>query len=295
MDENKSPRSGINIVAGSSTFSFDVRLAEDGSRWLAIDESHPGRQNSIMIPEKYWEEFSECLKQTIKGIGLESEVLWPAVPAGAPIFEKLDQLVNDAYGKRTRIKTLLENAGLEPVQSGQVLERFSEEVSAVVMENFRSFLHTRQNGDLLWKITVDRYGLSGAAPESFQGLASKWKITAEKARQLVDQALRRLRLQQRRRRLESSLQAHAETWLGVRLSEKAGAVPGITADNRIPEHIENTRKIYPRAFEPWSAEEDDKLLAMHQEGYPVDELAEHFGRQPGAIRAQLKKLFEEEG
>lgn len=293
MDENNSLHSGFSLGAGSSTFSFEIRLAGDGSRRLVIDESQPDRHSSIIVPEEYWEEFSECMRQALTSARKVNESLLPEILAGAPIFEKLDRLVNDAYGKRTRIKTLLENTGLDPIQSGQVLERFSEEVSAVIMENFRSFLQTRQNGDLLWKLTIDRYGLSGAAPETYQGIAEKWKITAEKTRQLVEQALRRLRLQQRRRRLESSLQAHAETWLGVRLSEKPGEELSMAAEKKLPEHIVNTRKIYPRAFEPWTAEEDGKLLALHQDGYPVDELAEHFGRQPGAVRAHLKKLSEE--
>jgi hypothetical protein len=52
----------------------------------------------------------------------------------------------------------------------------------------------------------------------------------------------------------------------------------------------NTRKIYPRAYETWTTKEEGELLSLFQDGYPVDELAEHFGRQPGVIRSRLKKL-----
>lgn len=290
MDENHDLPSGTNLSAGARLFNFETLLSGDGSHSLVIHEIHPDRRSSIVVPERYWEDFMDCLKQTVARRATLNEALQPVAGDGSPIFDRLDALVNDAYGKRTRIRTLLENAGLDPIQSGLVLERYSEEVSAVVMENFRSFLHTRQNGDLLWKIIVDRYGLSGSTPVTFQDIADKWNLTAEKTRQLVEQALRRLRLQQRRRRLESSLQAHAETWLGVRLSEKARVEQVASSERKTPDYVANTRKIYPRAFEPWTEDEDSKLWALFQDGYPVDELAEHFGRQPGAIRSRLNKL-----
>lgn len=52
--------------------------------------------------------------------------------------------------------------------------------------------------------------------------------------------------------------------------------------------VEKVRRRYPRAYEPWSAEEDERLWAAR--GQSVPEIARAFQRQPGAIRSRLKKL-----
>jgi len=293
MNEKQSLQSEKHLIAGSRTYHFGIRLSGDAPRSLVIDEVQADQRHRIMVFEKHWEEFVDCLTQVVTSRKQAIETDNQPNLDEIVVFEQLDSLVSDAYGKRTNIRTLLENAGLDPIQSGQILQNKSEEVSAVIMDNFRGYLHTRQHGDLLWKIIVERYGLSGSAPESYQDIAERWSFNTGRARQLVDQALRRLRLQQRRRRLEASLQSHAEDWLGVQLAEKPGIEQGAAPEKRVPEYILNTRKIYPRAYESWTSEEEGELLLLFQDGYPVDELAEHFGRQPGVIRARLNKLTRE--
>ncbi len=47
---------------------------------------------------------------------------------------------------------------------------------------------------------------------------------------------------------------------------------------------------YPRAYEKWSDDEDDELRMLFSRGVNNNEAAEHFGRQPSAIRSRLNKL-----
>ena len=47
---------------------------------------------------------------------------------------------------------------------------------------------------------------------------------------------------------------------------------------------------HARAYEKWSPEEDGELVRKHGAGSKISDLAEHFGRQPGAIRSRLKNL-----
>ena len=54
--------------------------------------------------------------------------------------------------------------------------------------------------------------------------------------------------------------------------------------------LEKIRQKYPRAYEKWSFEEDEKLKRKHSKGLNTSELAKCFGRQPGAIRSRLNKL-----
>jgi hypothetical protein len=55
------------------------------------------------------------------------------------------------------------------------------------------------------------------------------------------------------------------------------------------EKLEKMRETYPNAFRPWKDNDDQKLLDLFVGGTPVKELSVTFGRQPGSIRARLKK------
>ena len=54
--------------------------------------------------------------------------------------------------------------------------------------------------------------------------------------------------------------------------------------------IEEARLNYPRAYEPWSKEDDLALEVMHGEGQPVNDIAKHLQRQPGAVTLRIRKL-----
>jgi len=54
--------------------------------------------------------------------------------------------------------------------------------------------------------------------------------------------------------------------------------------------FDKIRQRHPRAYEKWSAEEDERLRAQYGRGRDVSELAELFGRQPSGIRSRLIKL-----
>ena len=54
--------------------------------------------------------------------------------------------------------------------------------------------------------------------------------------------------------------------------------------------FEVTRLKYPNYLKPWTEENDADLERMWCEGLSVKDLAEHFGRNPGAIDARIEKL-----
>ncbi|MCF6525585.1 hypothetical protein [Streptomyces sp. JJ36] len=51
------------------------------------------------------------------------------------------------------------------------------------------------------------------------------------------------------------------------------------------------RAQYPNAGQPWSADDEERLLTLYREGTrDLDELGAEFGRQPSAIRSRLARL-----
>jgi hypothetical protein len=52
--------------------------------------------------------------------------------------------------------------------------------------------------------------------------------------------------------------------------------------------LEEIRKTSPRAFTPWTAEEDQQLIEDSKHGLSIPELAVKLQRKPGGIKARLK-------
>lgn len=55
------------------------------------------------------------------------------------------------------------------------------------------------------------------------------------------------------------------------------------------ERVARLRQTHPRAYEPWTDEEDARLLRRHDEGARIAELAREMGRPPAAVRARLDR------
>ena len=62
------------------------------------------------------------------------------------------------------------------------------------------------------------------------------------------------------------------------------------SDNSKTYSLKEIQKIHPKAYEPWTEEEDDKLFAEYKSGKTIEELMEQFGRQRGGINSRLKKF-----
>lgn len=60
-------------------------------------------------------------------------------------------------------------------------------------------------------------------------------------------------------------------------------------------YVETVRQKHQRAYKPWDDEEDAELAALHAEGWTNRQIAEHLGRQPGAISSRISKLGLKEG
>lgn len=73
---------------------------------------------------------------------------------------------------------------------------------------------------------------------------------------------------------------------------EAAAQPNPYANRRglSESDLKRIREEHPRAYLPWEADEDAELAARCDEGWSVLRIAEHLGRQPGAIQSRMGKL-----
>ena len=71
------------------------------------------------------------------------------------------------------------------------------------------------------------------------------------------------------------------------LSQRAGT-SGANKDKAY--YVNKIRTVYKEAYKVWNEELDDELSILYNEGVSIKELAKHFGRTKGAIRARIVKL-----
>jgi len=64
----------------------------------------------------------------------------------------------------------------------------------------------------------------------------------------------------------------------------------LTQKKSYQDRMDELRKKYPRAYEKWESEEEDKLIRLFNQGTPIRDIAKVLERQNGAIKARLKRL-----
>ena len=76
----------------------------------------------------------------------------------------------------------------------------------------------------------------------------------------------------------------------VSKSKKEKVAPAEPTPTSYKEKLSVMRDKHPKAYMPWTDEDDDALRTGFEDGTKIAHLAKEFGRQPGAIRARLIKL-----
>jgi ATP-dependent DNA helicase RecQ len=56
------------------------------------------------------------------------------------------------------------------------------------------------------------------------------------------------------------------------------------------ERVAEARKLHPRAYEPWTDDEDERLRALAVDGATLDKMAQVLERQPNAVRIRSERL-----
>lgn len=66
--------------------------------------------------------------------------------------------------------------------------------------------------------------------------------------------------------------------------------PSLNRQSVMTKQKQQAQQSHPRAYEPWTEDEEKQLLSLHECGYSIREICDELGRQPGAIRSRLRKL-----
>lgn len=54
--------------------------------------------------------------------------------------------------------------------------------------------------------------------------------------------------------------------------------------------MEKVKRLHPKAYAPWSPEEENLMVWLFQQGMNIANIAAYLNRNEGGIRSRLKKL-----
>ena len=111
-----------------------------------------------------------------------------------------------------------------------------------------------------------------------------------KSRRLSEKSVKVLRLIAEGHSYSQIVDGHSKISYRDILNAAEAALRLNETPSEYQERLAAIKQKHPRAYEPWTLNEDIRLAALHAEGAPIDELATRFQRQPSAIRSRLEKL-----
>jgi hypothetical protein len=110
------------------------------------------------------------------------------------------------------------------------------------------------------------------------------------SRRLSEKSVKVLRLLARGHSYSQIVDGHPELSYRDILDAAEEALCLNETPSEYDERIAAIKQKHPRAYQPWTQDEDTRLMTLHAVGTPIDELAARFQRQPSAIRSHLEKL-----
>jgi hypothetical protein len=102
-----------------------------------------------------------------------------------------------------------------------------------------------------------------------------------------------LKISESKRINETDFERHQIMIFEESIGKFADALNQTVAEMQKPKKaysVENIREKNPKAYMPWTEEDDKRLELLYCEGKSITELSTIFGRNSGAIRSRIKKL-----
>jgi len=206
--------------------------------------------------------------------------------------------MSDVYRKDIQLSTLLDELGFSNAQIEIIRSRYLDQTSLLIQETLKEFIFVRLDAELLWQILCKRYGLTGEAPKTLKDLRDELNITRERVRHLEEKAIRKLILARKKNFLHERLKLQVAELLDflpvespvLNLSPIDPRSKEYLKTVKVPEYVLVQRKTHPRAYEPWTEEEQRFLEVQFKQGKTVKQLSDLFQRNSGAILSRLRKM-----
>lgn len=179
---------------------------------------------------------------------------------------KISQTLQDYFNKNKCYTNLKSTEAYDILVIKKIVDRDWQHVV-----KFRKFLnHLKKNGDLDL--------IPQCVAEKGKRKFTTWTFHSEPTKTISAKNLR------------TASQSSAKTTLNKsEIKKKIELFPKRETPFLTDVHLE-TRKIYKRAYEIWTKDEDLLLICVVEEIKNIDSLSMLFQRQPRAVQARLKKL-----
>ena len=210
----------------------------------------------------------------------------------------INKLLCRVLKKETRLSLLLQELGFSDDEIYIIRTEHLDSLLVLIADTLKEYIFAREDAERYWLILNRRFGLTGRKGETFQEIGVELGISRERVRQLEKKAIRKLALPGRKKLLKEKISNKVSAWLiGISRYSMVNPEPiniycTVTQknDNEAPDYVIEQRKKFPRAYEPWSVEEEKFLQTEFLKNKNIKQLSGLFQRSEGAIKSRLRKL-----
>ena len=210
----------------------------------------------------------------------------------------INKLLCRVLQKEIRLSLLLQELGFSDDEINIIRTEYLDSLLVLIVDTLKEYIYAREDAERYWLILNRRFGLIGGKGETFQEIGVELGISRERVRQLEKKAIRKLALPSRKKLLKEKISYQVSVWLrGIShysiVTPEPFNVNGSVEqknDKKVPDYVMEKRKKFPRAYEPWSVEEEKFLQAEFLKNKNTKQLSGLFQRSEGAIKSRLRKL-----
>lgn len=210
----------------------------------------------------------------------------------------INKLLCRVLQKETRLSLLLHELGFSDDEINIIRTEHLDSLLELIADTLKGYIYAREDAERYWLILNRRFGLTGGKGETYQEIGVELGISRERVRQLEKKAIRKLTLPVRKKLLKEKISNQVSAWLSgssrysVVNPEPINFYCTVTQknDNEVPDYVVEQRKKFPRAYEPWTEEEDKFLQVEFLKNNEISRLSGLFQRSEGAINRRLQKL-----
>lgn len=222
----------------------------------------------------------------------------------------LNRFLTEIYAADMRLSRLLMQLGFHQDEIDQLRHCHLGTVVTRYLLGLKERIVNGADGERRYQIIVRYHGLDGEVPETLEAIGKRLGISRERVRQLKKKVINKCRSKTNKAALECRLQEIGTELLRTSMTATIEQPHEQRADKASSEvktqksstrsnakmgrgktySVAEVRKLYPKAYERWTQEDDDLLVAWDDANVRTTDIATRFERTRGAIRSRMRKL-----
>jgi hypothetical protein len=211
-------------------------------------------------------------------------------PETLALLEQVDTFFENIYRTPRRLSSILRNQGMREEDITRLAQNHLDAYLTKFLGHCTTWM-AKMLSERHCDILVRYYGLDRKPKTTLTALAKKYGVSRERVRQLRGSAFRRLAHRAHKQQLEQMALAVAQRLLYPNDAAANFGLDDLLSPTPRPPGTKMIRRGLPaNAGQPWTEEEEQRLVAGCKAGDSIKDLSTKHQRTQGAIKSRLARI-----